>query len=144
MRFSTPERTHLVRLELTAMIDVVFLLIIFFMTTAQFVQRARANLDLPLEVGEKEGELAAPPMVINILNEPYQPFVVGPNRIGVTELLHMVDSELDRFLAGGGRMEDFEVTIRADRNASSRILNDLGTAFKERGITRWRLATLQP
>ncbi|NOG56074.1 MAG: biopolymer transporter ExbD [Planctomycetes bacterium] len=144
MRFSTPKRSHLVRLELTAMIDVVFLLIIFFMTTAQFVQRARASLELPVEVGEKESELATPPMVINILNEPYQPFVVGQNRIGRNELLELVDSELDRFLIGGGRIEDFEINIRADRSAASQVLNDLGAAFRDRGITRWRLSTQQP
>ncbi|NCO69562.1 MAG: biopolymer transporter ExbD, partial [Acidobacteria bacterium] len=49
MRFTASQRAHLPDLDLTAMIDVIFLLIIFFMTTAQFVERARAELDLPKE-----------------------------------------------------------------------------------------------
>ncbi|MEC9372838.1 MAG: biopolymer transporter ExbD, partial [Planctomycetota bacterium] len=38
-------------IDITAMIDVVFLLIIFFMTTAQFVKMTRAEVDLPRETG---------------------------------------------------------------------------------------------
>ena len=41
------QRRRSVAVDITPMIDVVFLLIIFFMTTAQFAQLTKAEVDLP-------------------------------------------------------------------------------------------------
>ena len=46
------DRRHLA-VEITPMIDVVFLLIIFFMVTARFARDTRAELNLPQEKGEQ-------------------------------------------------------------------------------------------
>ncbi len=49
MRFGAARHTERgVAVDLTPMIDVVFLLIIFFMTTAQFARLTRADVELPL------------------------------------------------------------------------------------------------
>lgn len=144
MRFATRPRQHILQLQLTAMIDVIFLLIIFFMTTAQFVQRARAELELPEEQGEEQARVETPPMVINVLNEQRSPFVVGERRIGLNEALDLVDHEIRRLRAEGKTAADLELTIRADRRGRSSIINELGAGLRERGVTRWRLAVQQP
>ena len=57
---------HMIALEITPMIDVVFLLIVFFMTTAQFARVTRTELDLPLEQGEQEEQPEEAGFVVNI------------------------------------------------------------------------------
>ncbi|MFG0329318.1 MAG: ExbD/TolR family protein [Phycisphaerales bacterium] len=141
MRFRPPAKPHLVRLELTAMIDVIFLLIIFFMTTAQFVQRARAEVELPEEQGEEQARLENPPLVINILSEGAAPFQIGETRLTMTGALALIDREIRRLQEDGKNAEDLELTIRADRRGLSRVLNELGAELRDRGVTRWRLAT---
>ncbi|MEE8153357.1 MAG: biopolymer transporter ExbD, partial [Phycisphaerales bacterium] len=70
MRFVTArERKRTLDIEVTPMIDVVFLLIIFFMTTAQFARMTRAELALPLELGEQDPAPEEAGLVINVTGE---------------------------------------------------------------------------
>lgn len=141
MKFTHADKTHLVKLELTAMIDVIFLLIIFFMTTAQFVQRARADLELPKESGENKKEQALPPMVINILAYGSEPFIVGQEQMDLASVLSLIDDEIARMQKSGSPAADMELSIRADRRTTSRVINKLGTELRKKGITHWRIAT---
>ena len=54
MRFSSPKsaRPKEIVFDLTNFIDVVLLLIIFFMLTAQFAKSEQAEMDLPKEKGD--------------------------------------------------------------------------------------------
>ena len=144
MKFHARPRQHIVQLELTAMIDVIFLLIIFFMTTAQFVQRARAELELPEEKGEVEATVEVPPLVINVLAEDGAPFIIGEARMDMIRVLDLIDREIARLIVEGKSAGDLELTIRADRRGRSRIINELGRGLRERGVTRWRLAVQRP
>ena len=54
---STKSRVIVPIVEMTPMIDIIFLLIIFFMVAAQFAQQARVDLNLPLENGEQDESL---------------------------------------------------------------------------------------
>lgn len=141
MRFIPAQRAHLPELDLTAMIDVIFLLIIFFMTTAQFVERARAELDLPKESGEKEVRALSPPLIINVLHEGAERFLVGERMLDARGVREVIDREIARHRADGGTMGDFEVLVRADQRGPSRYINDLGAHLRQRGVWRWRLAT---
>lgn len=144
MKFSRPARQHIVTLEMTAMIDIILLLIIFFMTTAQFVQRARADLELPKERGEDEARVETPPLVINILHEGERHFIVGDQQLDTTQVLALIDREIARLRLMGSDASALELTVRADRRGLSRALNDLGSHLRDRGVTHWRLATEQP
>lgn len=141
MRFTASQRAHLPDLDLTAMIDVIFLLIIFFMTTAQFVERARAELDLPKEAGEKEIRAAAPPLVINILAQGTDRYIVGERHLDERAVKELIDREIARLLSAGGAVGEFEIVIRADQRGPSLWINDLGSYLRDRGVWRWRLAT---
>lgn len=52
------ERERKIELSMTSMIDIVFLLLIFFMTTASFVHTER-NLDAAIKVRQRAGTQAA-------------------------------------------------------------------------------------
>ena len=53
MKFSRSSQEE-VTINLTPLIDIVFLLIFFFMVAAQFAQQAHVNLNLPDEAGEQK------------------------------------------------------------------------------------------
>ncbi len=52
--------------DLTPMIDIVFLSIIFFMLAAQTAQQAKLQLSLPHEIGEQLAEPQVSSLIINI------------------------------------------------------------------------------
>ena len=56
---SRDKQERLLPVDMTPMIDIVFQLLIFFLTTAQLAQFSRAAMDLPQEAGE-ETEAAGP------------------------------------------------------------------------------------
>jgi len=145
MRFKTAKRNHIPHIELTAMIDVIFLLIIFFMTTAQFVQRSRAEVELPKEAGQKERQTETPPLVINVMEDGPAPYIVGEGRaMSLEVLLDLIDREVARLGREEKKSADsMEITIRADRRGMSRALNELASELRARGIRHWRIAVEQ-
>jgi biopolymer transport protein ExbD len=83
-----PRDESLFTIELTPMIDVVFLLIIFFLVTTTF---QRLELELAVNVPESEtgrtGEEGPEPVVVNVVptDEGYQ-IVVGGNAVTLVQL----------------------------------------------------------
>ncbi len=124
------------------MIDIIFLLIIFFMTSAQFVQQSRAELELPQEAGAEERETESPPFVINVMADGMNPYIIGQGReMDLDNLLDLIEREIRRLNREEGRPASaMEVTIRADRRGVSRALNELASELRDRGITHWRIA----
>ena len=55
-----------VQFNVTPLIDVVFLLIIFFMTTAQFARMTRAEVELPEQPGEEDTDESSAALIVNI------------------------------------------------------------------------------
>ena len=64
MNFSRPEEEHL-DVNITPLIDIVFLLLIFFMVTTTFNQQAELRVDLP-ESSSEEQSLEVVPIEITI------------------------------------------------------------------------------
>ncbi len=137
MRF-TPKQTRgsFSAIDLTPLVDVVFLLIIFFMATAQFVKMTQAELELPQQAGE-EGRLEEPSeLIINI--DADNRFIVTGDVVSLETLKRKVAYELA--LAGANlRARDtgdsrLQIVIRADRRASSETLNTLVTALSDLGV----------
>ena len=70
MRFNGRKRKdRLLPVDMTPMIDIVFQLLIFFLTTAQLAMFSRAELDLPVEMGEQEEAAEEAGLIINILSD---------------------------------------------------------------------------
>ena len=141
MRFGcSRQASRTIEIELTPMIDVVFLLIIFFMVAAQFARITRAELDLPQEKGEQEQAAEEAGLVINLLAD--GSIEVAQRTIGIEELLQIVQEEIDRLPSGDPR--NVKLLIRADRNNDTTTLNDLFNRLRSLGVGAARLATEVP
>jgi biopolymer transport protein ExbD len=125
--------------ELTPMIDIVFLLIIFFMVAAQFAQQAHVNLDLPNEVGEQKEGKTKNALVINILDDGS---IVVDNSQGAISI-----EDIDDIVGEAVNIEGVlwkNITIRADENAQTGVLNEVLVILSKHGLSATNIATESP
>lgn len=139
MRRDPQSRSHIPLIDLTPMVDVVFLLIVFFLTTSSLVEQSRTAVELAREPGEDLPTPPTPPLLINITAG--GSFVVETDEFTLESLLVKVTQEETESRKRG---QTLEVTVRADRRAPMEPVNRLATALAERGIRSWRLATQIP
>ncbi len=129
---------HMIAVDLTSMIDVVFQLIIFFMFTSQFGELRRTEIDLPRQPGDDAEVRHEPAMIIDLTNDGTY-FVESIE----TSLI-----EIERLTRAGVLSQDdgdpFDVLIRPDRNASAAHLDRLLLRLSNTGVQRWKLATVSP
>ena len=141
MKFVTArERNRSLHIEITPMIDVVFLLIIFFMTTAQFARMTRAELALPLEPGEQERAPGEAGLVINLTRA--GEIIVSDQTLDLAELEQLVRQEIQ--LHSDRPTRQLKLLIRADKNANSARLNEVVRLLQGMDIGHARLATEVP
>lgn len=123
-------------LNLTSLIDVVLLLVIFFMVSTTFVQEGRLRVDLP-----EAGATAAPaarerPIVVTITAQ-------GSYRINDRALVNNLRETLHaglRQVAGDGRAQP--VTIRADARATHQSVVTAMDVAARLGFTQVNIATV--
>ena len=132
--------TRVPSVELTPMIDVVFLLIIFFMATAQFARLTRADVDLPIEKGEQQPIPEEAGLVINItrLGE----IIIANETVSLDDLAEIVDDEIRQLPDRDPRR--VKLLIRVDRLAAAGRLNEVVTRLQQRGVGVARIATEVP
>ena len=119
---------------MTPMIDIVFLLIIFFMTVSQITQ----SLDEPVnlaDVGPNGRPLETVSITIN-LNATGRKIIAGQN-FTMDELTKATKKELARV---GTRPDQLKVLIRCDRNCPGQHINELTQELGKLGISRVRLS----
>ena len=117
------------RLNLTPMIDVVFLLIIFFIVSNNMIQQDNAiAVDLPkAESGILPMEQQTKRLTVSVSNQ-------GTLYVG-TEI---VDTERLRWIMAGCRKdwgEEAEIQIRSDKNAHYGVIKPILRMAAENGIT---------
>lgn len=118
--------------DMTPMVDVVFLLLIFFLTTTQMAQSARTQVELPDEEGSAGEESARSALVINV--DHLGAFLLMDDAVSGSELVRRAR---DVALANPEAVP----VVRADRRAPSARLNQAMEALREAGFERVRLAT---
>ena len=122
------------------MIDVVFLLIIFFMTTAQVAQLTHTEIDLPQEKGEQQADPDESGLVINITGD--GEIVVAGRTVNLVELEGIVLGELQK--QPQLPAHELKLLLRADRNAVAIHLNRVVSLLESHGVGAARLATEVP
>ncbi len=127
-------------LEITPMIDVVFLLIIFFMVAAQFARVTRAELDLPREPGEQSQVAEEAGLVINVLAD--GTIIANEREIDIEALAVIVQEEIDKVPNGDARQ--VKLLLRVDRNNDTRLLNQILIRLQSMGVGAARFATEVP
>lgn len=118
--------------DLTSMIDVVLLLIIFFVLSAQFGVAMLSAMDLPRQAGAPAPASGTQQVVIDLTSE--GTLRIEGNAVEYDRLLQLLASDLRK--AG-----TLDVLVRADRAGSAAHLNRLASGLAGLGIRDWKLAT---
>ncbi len=137
MRLSKRRRPLGVGMDMTPMIDVVFQLIIFFMTVSQQSELERLELQLPQLAGILDQEPTT--ITLNITHDD-RLIVSG----GVVDLPGLDGLLTRQIVAKQGHPELVEVVLRVDRRSDSTLVNRVMTRLKRAGISRTRIAVEVP
>lgn len=119
--------------DMTPMIDVVMLLIIFFLVTSQFSQSIRTQLDLPKQAGQQVDSDTSGDIVVDLLAD--GSVRLEGESISMDSFIAMVSTEL---LHGNA---DTQVLIRPERTGQAVHLNRLCKRLSEAGVRAYRIAT---
>lgn len=137
MRLNKRRRPPSIGFDMNPMIDVVFLLIIFFMTVSQQTILDAPPVELPRLAGSVDQE---PTMVtVNIL--PNDELLLSGQPIALPALENRLQREL---IAVGGQPQRLVVVLRVDRRCDSALVNRVVLLLKNLGITRTRIAVEVP
>jgi len=135
MKFG-PRRRPEASIELTPLIDVVFLLLIFFMVSTSFVREARIAVDLPEAAGDAPDGEAGLALSIDAAGG----YAVNGRALADGEVATLVGAL--RPLAGAdGRSH---LLIAADASATHRAVVRAMDAARRAGIARIDIATREP
>lgn len=124
---------------MTPMIDIVFLLIIFFMVAAQFAREANVELNLPTEQGEQEADRDPSKLILNIL--PNGDILLDNTSLPVS--LIELDLLIKNVVSNNSAAWE-NITIRADEKSSTKVLNQVLVVLGRHGLAATRIATEQP
>ena len=140
MKLQRDHRERSLLVDITPMVDVVFLLIVFFLTTAQFARMTRADVDLPVEQGEGSTKAEEPGIVINIVAD--GSIVIDDESMTLEGLKRIVQDEIT--MQYQGQPTKMKLMLRADRNLPARRINEVIGMLQEMGVGIGRFATEVP
>ena len=122
---------------MTPMIDIVFLLIIFFMTVSQVSEMNKERLELPSLEGSEDQK----PMTLTVNVNQNGELLVASNKTSIAKLVSIVDQETRR---AGDDPDRVNVVVRADERGQCRAVNEVVTALGQLQIKRIRIAVEVP
>ncbi len=130
-----PKRANL-RLDMTAMVDVAFLLLTFFMLTTQFKPPAEVEIDLP--TSHAEVKLPGTDIMTVTVAEDGRVFIAEePNPQRQVPIDRLRDALVEIRSSNPG----VRTVINADQTANYGVVEDVMQALKEAMITRFALVT---
>jgi biopolymer transport protein ExbD len=135
MRVPTRPREHGLRFNITPLIDIIFLLIIFFLAASHLARsEVSQEMELPLAMQADDEDKASRHLTIEI--PAAGRMHVGGREVELPEVEHMI-------LSGGeqGR-DDFEVRIRSDKRVPYSVVEPILLACARGGITKIKFAVL--
>ncbi|RBP50832.1 ExbD/TolR family protein [Arenicella xantha] len=141
MNFGSNQDQDETNIELTPLIDVVFLLLIFFMISTTFTKETSLKINLPQSSGEQT--VQAPASVeVQIGAESEYAIVVGSD--GASQpLLNSNRDTLKRALSEFQSQPNLLLIIRADRKAPHESVIKVMDVAQELGLTNLTFATKQ-
>ena len=137
MRLSKRSGSRLLRMNMTPMIDIVFLLLIFFMTVTQASRIKEEQLELPQQEGSRDKETSS--LTINIRQDGQLVMlgrVLQPDRV-----LTLVNEELARVDNDPRRIN---IELRVDQRGESRAANQVAKSLEQLNIKRVSFAVQVP
>ena len=146
MRIPTQQRSSSVRFNVTPLIDIVFLLIIFFLVSTHFV-RSETSVAIELPVAsqsQEEPQERIGRLVVTI--DADQSYVVGTRAVDMPEIERLIFDGAEQNSAdanpGTSNSGDFYVRIRGDRSVPYRLVEPIMVACARAGVSKVRFAVI--
>ena len=127
----------LAEVDMTPMIDIVFLLLIFFMTVTQASRIKEEQLELPQQEGSRDKETSS--LTINIRQDGQ--LVMLGRVLQLDRLLALVNEELVRVDNDPRRIN---IELRVDQRGESRTANQVAKSLEQLNIKRVSFAVQVP
>ena len=143
MKFSRSSQEE-VTINLTPLIDIVFLLLIFFMVSTTFSKESQLRIRLPDASPDSEVE-QRPSLLVVAITKSGDYSIRGPNESTGHHLLSRERSVLAQAMAKGAQgTDELVVVIRADRNTPHEAVVRVMDVARKLGLVRITFATQKP
>lgn len=137
MKLSKKHVRHTKGMDITPMIDIVFLLLIFFITVTQVSETNREQLALPQLQGSEDQKRTSLVVNVNAAGE----IIVAGQPIALSDMAFLVNEELNNVGNAPGLVT---VVVRIDRRATCETANNIVKQLASQGISKVRLAVQVP
>jgi biopolymer transport protein ExbD len=134
MKLSKLQNRKALGVNMTPMIDIVFLLLIFFMACSQVTEANRQPMELPKQRGTEDQAKAE--VIINV--DQAGNLAVGAGPATVPDVIAICLEESRR--SHGGDASQLKITFRIDRRADCRMVNELVDALTKIKVHTVRMA----
>jgi len=133
MKLTKTKRVHSVVFNITPMIDIVFLLIIFFMTVSQITRVVDQPIPLPVvNVGAQTGSSAN--VTINVNDQGN--IIVSGQKYTLNKTVQILKNRIEELGSAG----ELEIELRCDKNCPSEHINRIIEQLSGIGIQYVRIA----
>jgi len=133
-----PRRTEDPEINLISLIDILLLLVIFFMLSSTFVDEGRMRIDLPSASETPQQGGASERIVVTITQS-------GGYRVNKRELINSSRETLQRAIAEvAGQSRDHRVVLRADGRATHQSVVTAMDVLGRMGFAQLDIATIPP
>ncbi|NOY17321.1 MAG: biopolymer transporter ExbD [Gammaproteobacteria bacterium] len=143
MKFKNTTDDDELEINLTPLIDIVFLLLIFFMVSTTFTKESRLKIQLPQAEGEKAISQKVPKLIIEISSLGVYA-VKGPDDKVARQILNTSTDALQRVIRSAAENQDRDkmiVIIRADKKTPHEAVIRALSVAGRLGLTRITFAT---
>ncbi len=141
MNFGNSDEQDETGIELTPLIDVVFLLLIFFMISTTFTKETSLKINLPESTGEA---VAQQPVSVEVQIGAESQYAIASGSDGAAKaLINSNRDTLKRALAEYQSQQQLLLIIRADRKAPHEAVIRVMDVAQELGLTNVTFATKQ-
>ncbi len=140
MNLRPGHKEETVEVNLTPLIDVVFLLLIFFMVSTTFDRHAKLNVSLP-EASAKAAQQQSQPLILSI--DAKGNYFLNDRQIINTQLDTLKQALVKTIGADMENIEDIALVLRADANTPHQSVVRAMDAASQLGLTKLSIATVE-
>ena len=132
-----PRRNEEPEINLVSLIDVVLMLVVFFMMSSQFVDEGRVKIHLPQAAGAPAAQKQAEPIVVTVTQS-------GSYRVNEQELINSSPETLRAALIKvAGQDRTSRITLRADGRATHQSVITAMDVLGRLGFAEINVATVK-
>lgn len=141
MNFGAPQEQDETAIELTPLIDVVFLLLIFFMISTTFTKETTLKINLPEATGDQSVKKPESVEIVISANSEYA--ILGEKDKTAKVLIDSNRKTLVRVLEQYRGKDNLLLVVRADKKATHEAVIKVLDVAQDLGLTNLTFATKQ-